>query len=109
MRGRGFATIQRSNQRRKLNVTADVDSTVSSANAVNAALRDEILPELKERYPRLDYSFEGERKQQNDTLGGLFSGLILAMFAIYSFGSDDGTSELLHQWGSMECSDFDSM
>lgn len=81
--GRGYATIQRSDMQRKLNVTADVDTTIASANDVNGTLRDEVLPALVARYPGLSFSFEGERKQQSETLGGLFSGLILAMFAIY--------------------------
>lgn len=81
--GRGFATIQRADMQRKLNVTADIDTTVASANDVNAQLRDEVLPALEAKYPGLTTSFEGERKQQMETLGGLFSGLILAMFAIY--------------------------
>ena len=81
--GRGYAKIQRADQRRVVSVRADVDDEVTSANDVNAALRDDILPALEARHPGLIWSVEGERKQQQETLSGLFRGLIVALFAIY--------------------------
>ena len=81
--GRGLAKIQRADMQRKINVTAEVDTTVANANEINGQLESTFLPALEERYAGLRTSFEGERKQQSETLGGLFSGLILSMFAIY--------------------------
>lgn len=80
---RGLSSIQRADMQRKINVTADVDTLVASANEINGSLQDSVLPALEERYAGLMTSFEGERKEQSETLGGLFSGLILSMFAIY--------------------------
>ena len=42
------------------------------------------LPPILDRHPGVTYSFEGEQKQQSDTLGSLFRGLTIALFGIYA-------------------------
>ena len=80
---RGLASIQRADMQRKINVTADVDTSIANANEINGKVLESVLPEIESKYQGLSASFEGERKEQTETLGGLFSGLILSMFAIY--------------------------
>lgn len=44
----------------------------------------ETLPELKQKYAGLDYSFEGHQADLSDSMRSLFMGLMLAMLVIYA-------------------------
>lgn len=81
--GRGFSTIQRTDRRRTVHVTADVDPTVGNPGDILADLAASAMPGIAGRYAGLDWSFEGERQEQQDVLGGLLRGALVALFAIY--------------------------
>jgi multidrug efflux pump subunit AcrB len=81
---RGFAVIQRADRRRAVHVTAEVDPAVASANAINADLDRRVLPELLAELPGLAYSFEGEQKEQRETLAGVQTSFLLALLAIFA-------------------------
>ena len=80
---RGFATIQRADRRRILNVTADVDQTIGNPTEINKHLRSKYLPALAAEIPGLSYGMEGEQREQRETLTGLMRGFVLALFLIY--------------------------
>ena len=80
----GYATIERAQRLRVVKVTADVNEAVTNANEVRMALTDSFLPRLKSRYPDLRYSLEGEGKEQNESLGDVFTGFAIALFGIYA-------------------------
>jgi multidrug efflux pump subunit AcrB len=82
--GRGFATIQRSDRQRVINVTADLDLTRANANEILADLRSSVLPRLLAEHPGISYSMEGEQREQTETLSGLLRGFTLALFIIYA-------------------------
>jgi len=82
--GRAYAAIQRAERRRVINVTADVDATIANANEINARLNDTILPRLRTEHPGLDYSMEGEQREQLETMRGLSRGLLLALVLVYT-------------------------
>ena len=82
--GRGFSTIRRVDRQRVINVTADVDDEVTNANQVLAAISRDVLPPLLRDHPRVDWSFEGEQKEQRDSNQGLLRGFVLALLAIYA-------------------------
>lgn len=82
--GRGFASIQRSNRQRVVNVTADVNQALANADEVNGDLRQNILPDLMAVYPGLSYSMEGQAKDQADSLGSLRSGFLFALLLIFA-------------------------
>jgi len=82
--GRGFASIQRSNRQRVVNVTADVDQSVANADEVNRDLRLNVLPDLLASYPELTFSMEGQAKDQADSLASLRNGFILALLMIFA-------------------------
>jgi multidrug efflux pump subunit AcrB len=81
--GRGFSTIERVDRNRAVRVTARVDANVTTPGAINGELADAVLPEMMLSHPGVAYSFEGEAKEQRDTLGGLARGFVLALIAIY--------------------------
>ncbi|MEM6820402.1 MAG: efflux RND transporter permease subunit [Verrucomicrobiota bacterium] len=82
--GRGYASINRLDRRRSITIKADVDTNVANAGEINTVLANEFLPELSRKHPGVTYSFEGEAREQRETLGGLLTGAILAGMAIYA-------------------------
>ncbi len=81
--GRGFATVERADRQRIVNVTADVDQGVTNAEEINADLRATILPQLLADHPGLRYSMEGQQKQRAESMGSLKSGFMLALMLIF--------------------------
>jgi len=81
--GRGYATINRADRRRIINVTADVDNEAANANEINQDLLDTVLPQLQRDYPGLVFKFEGEQREQKETARSLSGGVIIALLAIF--------------------------
>jgi multidrug efflux pump subunit AcrB len=82
--GRGFSTIRRVDRRRAINVTADVDISVGNAGEVLRDLRESVLPGILADYPGVTFTFEGEQREQAETMGGLKRGFLLALVFIYA-------------------------
>lgn len=111
--GRAYATIQRTDQQRAIRVTADIDKTTgANANQVVAALtagsagpsqgqqwRANIaerfgvqppppvepgaLTRIVERYPGVTYSFEGEQKDQAQSVTEILQKFVIALLGMY--------------------------
>jgi multidrug efflux pump subunit AcrB len=82
-RGRSYTDINRRNGQRIVTVTADV-SPRSQAGQILNSIKDEIIPELQQKYPGLAYSFEGRQADQTESMQSLFRGLLIAMIVIYA-------------------------
>jgi multidrug efflux pump subunit AcrB len=80
----GYASIERAQRLRVIKVTADVEAAVTNANEVRMALMDTVLPRLKNLYPDLRYTVEGEGKEQEESLGDVGKGFAIALFGIYA-------------------------
>ncbi|MFT5466837.1 MAG: multidrug efflux pump subunit AcrB [Verrucomicrobiales bacterium] len=104
--GRSYATIQRSDRRRAIKITADLDkNTKTTANqVVESITRKDGLPGLFERIgilfgaepaekkpegiltklpPGVLYAFQGEQKDQRQTLGEMGMKALIALLAMY--------------------------
>lgn len=81
--GRGFATIQRVDRNRTINVTADINKESTNINQITADL-GEFIPELLKRYPGIRYSLEGEQREQEESMRSLKTGIVFVLFVIYS-------------------------
>ena len=79
----GYSTITRTDRKRSINITADVDLTEANANEILARFEQEHIKPLLEDYPSIGYSFEGEQREQRDTLGSLYKNFVLALFVVY--------------------------
>ena len=81
--GRGLAEIQRTNGSRTVDVSAEVDPRITSAEAVMAELSAGFLSEALRRYDGISYSIESARDQQETvaTVGPIF---LMALFAIFA-------------------------
>lgn len=81
---RAYTNIRRTNAQRVLAITADVDENRTNANKVIENVKEAVLPELIANYPGLQYSLEGEQREQEEALQSLAIGFIFAMVVIYA-------------------------
>ncbi len=82
--GRGYAVINRTDRRRVVTVTADVDDAVANANEINSNVRNEVLPRMVRDFPGLTFDFEGEQRAQREGLGSLWVNFLIAQLAIFT-------------------------
>ncbi len=81
---RGFSTIERAQRLRVIKVTADVNEKIANANEIRQDLVARFLPALTNKYPGLRFAMEGEGKEQQESLGDIKRGFIIALFCIYA-------------------------
>ncbi len=82
--GRGYAVINRTDRRRVVTVSADVDESVANANEINMDLRRNVLPRLTHEFPGLAFDFEGSQREQRESLGSLARNFLVAQLAIFA-------------------------
>lgn len=82
--GRGFSAIKRIDGRRVVNVTADVDRTVITANEILAKFGDGPVQQIMRDHPRVSVSLEGAQREQSETFSSLIPLFVLALFIIYA-------------------------
>ncbi|MGK0154453.1 MAG: multidrug efflux pump subunit AcrB [Neolewinella sp.] len=84
--GRSFSTITRVNQKRALRVSGEIDENDPNADAtaINARLRDVVMPKIMARYDGLSWRFEGDQKKKTELLIALAGGFAIALFAMYA-------------------------
>jgi multidrug efflux pump subunit AcrB len=80
----GYASIQRAQRLRVVKVTADVDESVANANELRGDVETRLLPQLKNKYPGLRYTIEGEGKEQAESMSDVIRGFAVALFCIYA-------------------------
>ena len=79
----GYSTITRTDRKRSISITADVDLSEANANEILAKFETEHIVPILFDYPSVNYSFEGEQREQRDTLSSLFKNFALALFVVY--------------------------
>lgn len=81
--GTGYGAITRTDRRRVLRVTADVDTAAVTSSDVNAILTEQILPQLEQRFPNVGWGMEGEQQEQAESMQSLALAMGVAMVGIY--------------------------
>ncbi|MEM7480790.1 MAG: efflux RND transporter permease subunit [Acidobacteriota bacterium] len=81
---RGPASIQRTDLRQVVSVTADVDLNEGNPTEILNDLTGSVLPAMLADYPDVRYSLEGEQQEQRETISGLVRGFGIALLAIYA-------------------------
>lgn len=81
--GRSFSTINRIDRNRTVDVTADADKEKANLEIIKRDLED-FLPGLVAGYPGMNFSLEGEAREQADSFGAVAIGGIFVLFAIYA-------------------------
>ena len=83
--GRGFAKINRVDRQRVINVTADVDASVTNENTViEDVSRTFLEPLIETEYSNVSFSLEGQQREQMELLSELAMGFAVALFVIYA-------------------------
>lgn len=80
---RSAASINRVEQRRSVNVTADIDKSTVNLPVLSEELEN-YLADLLMSYPSVSYTLEGEAANQRDSFSSLAWGLLFVLFAIYA-------------------------
>ncbi len=84
VRGRAYTEIKRTDGRRVMDVTADVEPGVTSAGKVLSELKASVLPDVVADHPGLTYSFAGEQRELRESLTNLSFGFGVAMVVIFA-------------------------
>ena len=78
----GFEALRHADGRLAVEVTAELDSEITSAERVLAAVGEEVLPMLASRH-RVRYSFEGRAADQRETFADMRTGLMIGLGLMY--------------------------
>ena len=78
-----FTNINRRDGRRIVTVSMDVEPKRATSQVI-AALREQVLPELRNSFPGLTWSFEGSDAEMREATGSLWGNFGLALFVIYA-------------------------
>ncbi len=79
---RGFDVLRHHNGRLAVRVSADVDPSVNSSNAVMADLHAGPLPAIVERHG-VQWGLGGQQASQSETVGDMILGAVLGLALIY--------------------------
>ena len=80
--GSGPAVINRTDRKRAIKVTADVDDN-TNANEVVARYTKEALSEIDSRFPTVKWGFEGEQEDQANSVREIGIGFLGALIVMY--------------------------
>jgi multidrug efflux pump subunit AcrB len=81
--GLGLTSIKRTDRKRTITITADVDASKTQSGTVIADITDNFIPLLLERYPGVGFGLGGASEEQSELISRMFVGLIAALFLIY--------------------------
>ena len=81
--GEGLSTISRTDRKRTVNVTADVDSSKVQTGTVVSDITDNFIPKLLEQYPEVEFDLGGSTKEENTLIMRTMVGFAAALFLIY--------------------------
>ena len=78
----GFSRIRRVDGQRVLDISADADKEAVDMPRIQEEMR-QWLPEILQNYPDINFTFEGELKEQSEAFSSLNYGLMFALLGIY--------------------------
>ena len=83
--GRSYSTIKRADRRRAVTITADIDKSADgpNANIVVEGLEKDVMPKVLAKFPGVTYGFQGEQKDQRDSVRDMGFGFIVALVVMY--------------------------
>lgn len=83
--GRGYASVQRSDGKRSIKISADINklNPEASATLVSQDLQEKVFPELAKAYPSVTFQFRGEQQDQRESIEDMQRGFLIALFVMY--------------------------
>ena len=82
--GRGYTTIRRVDGQRVVTVTADVNRTITTPEAIISTVQNNVLPDILSRYSGVTYGLAGEAEERSASMEALLSSALLALLVIYA-------------------------
>lgn len=79
-----YASIDKIDGRRAVNVSAKIDKVKYNPDAVSAQIMSNDMPKLLEKYPSINYEPDGEAKESRRLAVGLLQGFALAIIGVYA-------------------------
>ncbi len=80
---RGVSSIKRVNGRRAINIAADVNRDIANAKKVADTFTSEHLEILAEKFNGISWDYQGEQKDQNDSIVEMSGKFLIALLLIY--------------------------
>jgi multidrug efflux pump subunit AcrB len=80
----GYAQINRVEGERSVAVNADIIESMVEPNLVNDDIKNNFFPEMKSRYPSVDYREDGGTAEQASIIQDMARGMVFAIFGIYA-------------------------
>ncbi len=80
--GTGYASIRRTDQRRTVTVTADIDEAVTNAENISSTLAQS-FPQIEREYPGIHLEFGGQKREMAKAFGSLKHSFVIALVLIY--------------------------
>jgi len=81
--GEGPSSISRTDRKRTVNVTADVDPNKVQTGVVISDITKNLVPQLLAKYAEVEFELGGSSKEENTLLMRTFVGFAAALFLIY--------------------------
>ena len=81
--GQGFATINRTDRRQVVNITAAAEGNANPAEIMKE-LSGYFLPEQMAKYPGLTWKFEGEEERRQQSMSGIVKFMPIALLVMYA-------------------------
>ena len=81
--GEGLSSISRTDRKRTVNVTADVDPNKIQTGIVVSDITDNYIPQLLQQYPEVEFDLGGSTKEENTLMMRTLVGFAAALFLIY--------------------------
>lgn len=81
---RGIAIISRRNNARRVSIQAKVDNTITTSTIIINELYFKILPQIKNTYPGVSFSFGGANAENQKAMLSMLFGFCFAMFGIFA-------------------------
>lgn len=81
--GVGYSEITRTDRKRVVQVSANVNEAEANPDEIVADLQNGLLAQLRADYPGLNVDLEGESRDRRESLGSLGTGFLFALFLIY--------------------------
>jgi multidrug efflux pump subunit AcrB len=81
---RSYSTINRADGKRIVTVSGKIDKKLGTPTEINNAIQQEVLPELLDQFPGLNYLESGFGKAQSEDLASLGNNSIIALLVIFA-------------------------
>lgn len=80
----GYSTIDRTDRRRSINITAEVEDGVADPAEIVKSLMQNNLPQWQQQYPGLSLKIDGDMSEEQEFMNSLGRDFALALLAIYA-------------------------